>query len=396
MRNASRLPLHLPFSLAGLLAALSLLIGHPANAQTAKVVSSCGSQSYTVGTFNYPTMDTTGDACGSGGGGGGSNAAAGPTGSAVPADAGYTGLNNGGSLIGWIGDSSGRGIVVGAGVAGTPAGGVASVQGVSGGTNLPVSQATASSLNAAVVGNVASGSADSGDGVKVAGVYNTTFPTVTNTQRVDWQTTQRGFGIVAIGDASSAFVADVSNSPGDSTSFSNTLQTINENYLYNGTNYDRMRAANSAAGTTGTGVQAAGAMGFDGTDYRRLLTDANGNLWTLPALTTTGGWTPKLLNALSSTAVAVKASGGQLGMLQCYNPNASQEYVQVYNIAQGSVTVGTSTPLESIAIAPTSTGGFVMAAPGQEFGTAITVAATTTATGGSAPGTALDCNASYN
>ena len=38
-------------------------------------------------------------------------------------------------------------VIVGAGVAGTPSGGVVSVQGVASGTNLPVSQATASSLN---------------------------------------------------------------------------------------------------------------------------------------------------------------------------------------------------------------------------------------------------------
>lgn len=66
----------------------------------------------------------------------------GPTGSSVPADADYQGLNNGGTLIGAIGDSSGRTIVAGAGVAGTPAGGVVSVQGVSSGTALPISAAS--------------------------------------------------------------------------------------------------------------------------------------------------------------------------------------------------------------------------------------------------------------
>lgn len=47
-------------------------------------------------------------------------------------------------------DSSDRSIVVGAGTAGTPTGGVVTVQGVSGGTNLNVSQVTASDLNATV------------------------------------------------------------------------------------------------------------------------------------------------------------------------------------------------------------------------------------------------------
>ncbi len=68
------------------------------------------------------------------------NDSIGTTGAAVPAKATYVGANNGGNLIGAIGDSSGRLIQVGAGVAGTPAGGVASVQGVAGGTAMPASQ----------------------------------------------------------------------------------------------------------------------------------------------------------------------------------------------------------------------------------------------------------------
>jgi len=51
-------------------------------------------------------------------------------------------------------DSNGRRIVVGAGVAGTPAGGVASVQGVAGGTALPVSGTVALGAGAAAIGSV--------------------------------------------------------------------------------------------------------------------------------------------------------------------------------------------------------------------------------------------------
>lgn len=46
-----------------------------------------------------------------GGGGGGSNAAASATGSAVPSSASYTGLNFGGNLKGWTGDTNGYGDV---------------------------------------------------------------------------------------------------------------------------------------------------------------------------------------------------------------------------------------------------------------------------------------------
>lgn len=49
----------------------------PAQAQvtgTSKVLLSCGTGSYGVGSNQYPTMDTTGAACGNGTGGGGSSA----------------------------------------------------------------------------------------------------------------------------------------------------------------------------------------------------------------------------------------------------------------------------------------------------------------------------------
>lgn len=60
------------------------------------------------------------------------------------------------------------------------------VEGVASGTNLPVSQATASALNAQVVGNVANAASDSGNPVKIGGVGHTANPTaVTDGQRVD-------------------------------------------------------------------------------------------------------------------------------------------------------------------------------------------------------------------
>lgn len=113
-------------------------------------------------------------------------------------------------------------------------------------------------------------------------------------------------------------------------------------------------------------------------------------------LGTSNGVTPKILNALSNSAVSVKGSAGQLFGLQCGNTNASEEYVQIYNVASGSVTVGSTSPTLSVPIAATATGGLMISLVGIQFGTAISVAATTTATGGSAPGTALDCNAFYN
>src|SRR5690242_1981302 len=66
-----------------------------------------------------------------------------------------------------------------------------------GGNSITVDQATASNLNAQVVGNVASAASDSGNPVKVGGVYNSTLPTLTDGQRGNIQLTSRGAQIIA-------------------------------------------------------------------------------------------------------------------------------------------------------------------------------------------------------
>lgn len=77
-----------------------------------QVLTTCGTANYPATQLRSGTQDTTGKICTSGsGGGGGSNAAAGPTGAAVPTSAGYTGLNFGGNLKGWTGDTNGYGDV---------------------------------------------------------------------------------------------------------------------------------------------------------------------------------------------------------------------------------------------------------------------------------------------
>jgi hypothetical protein len=109
-----------------------------------------------------------------------------------------------------------------------------------------------------------------------------------------------------------------------------------------------------------------------------------------------GGATPSLQGALSTTVQSIKSSAGSLYMVLCYNPNATVEYVQVFNIASGSVTLGSSTPLMSIPVPATQNGGWSMSAVPAAFGTAMSWAATTTFNGSTAPGTGLTCNALYN
>lgn len=110
---------------------------------------------------------------------------------------------------------------------------------------------------------------------------------------------------------------------------------------------------------------------------------------------TAGGWS--VFNATSSdgataltnSAQAVKASAGQVGGWYIYNPNSSAQFVQFYNVASGSVTVGTTTPAFMLTI-PATAGANLEIVNGIAFSTAISIAATSTAGGNGAPSTALD------
>lgn len=134
------------------------------------------------------------------------------------------------------------------GTAGTPSTDVLSVQGISGGTNLPVSQATAANLNAAVVGNVASGATDSGNPVKIGGIFNTTLPTLTNGQRGDIQQDANGNTRSRLVGSSSAGVDAYTNSAlawvmaNSATSGGTTvLPLATTGAAYNGSTWDRLR-----------------------------------------------------------------------------------------------------------------------------------------------------------
>lgn len=92
--------------------------------------------------------------------------------------------------------------------------------------------------------------------------------------------------------------------------------------------------------------------------------------------------------ALVATAVAVKASAGRNYGWYVYNPNSADAWLQVYDVAQAGVTVGTTTPNVSYWI-PGLGGVDLMKTPPVEYDTAITCAATTTFGGSTAPATGL-------
>jgi hypothetical protein len=97
---------------------------------------------------------------------------------------------------------------------------------------------------------------------------------------------------------------------------------------------------------------------------------------------------------LTSTAVAVKGSAGQLYGWFIYNPNDEASMVNFYDIAQGSTTVGSSNVKLQITI-PAGAAANVMGAHGIPFATAITVSATKTAGSATAPDTGMDVQLFY-
>jgi hypothetical protein len=100
---------------------------------------------------------------------------------------------------------------------------------------------------------------------------------------------------------------------------------------------------------------------------------------------------------LSNTVVAVKSSAvGTLYGLSAYNPNASVSYVQSFDVATaGAVTLGTTVPNESWPIPANGWYDVPINDLGLLRANGIQLAATTTATGSTAPGTGLTVHVFY-
>jgi len=98
-----------------------------------------------------------------------------------------------------------------------------------------------------------------------------------------------------------------------------------------------------------------------------------------------------------NTAQAMKAGAGFLYSLEVSNPNSADAYLQLFDAATGSVTVGSTTPALSLLVPAgngTQDGGMdKFWSGGVIFNTAITYACTTTATGNTDPTTGLVVNA---
>jgi len=99
-------------------------------------------------------------------------------------------------------------------------------------------------------------------------------------------------------------------------------------------------------------------------------------------------------DAQTATVTAVKAGSGRVYGYHIFNPNVADTYLHFYDIASGSVTVGTSTRTRTLWIPAGGAIDTVFTVP-LTFGTAISTAATTTITGSTAPQTGLLVDIDY-
>jgi len=101
------------------------------------------------------------------------------------------------------------------------------------------------------------------------------------------------------------------------------------------------------------------------------------------------GLTRSVTSPLSTTVTAVKASAGNLYAVYIKSgASATQDaYVQLFNVASGSVTLGTTAP-DMVLKVPATEAAVYLAVPGDDdnnlFDTAISIAATTTHDGNTA------------
>lgn len=102
------------------------------------------------------------------------------------------------------------------------------------------------------------------------------------------------------------------------------------------------------------------------------------------ASATVGGCDTYFNAALTNTVVSVKASAGNVYQALAYNSGAAYAFIQVFDVASGSVTLGTTTPKYFFPVPNTGVYDTPIPMP-ITHSTAISIAATSTATGNVAP-----------
>lgn len=206
---------------------------------------------------------------------------------------------------------------------------------------------------------------------------------------------------------------------GDNTALPTTTQVGAAMEAYDGSNLDLVRQGQTANNASIVGFLNTVPMArYNATPTARtegqfgtLQADANGALNVNPgalssasdtvsahgaASASVGGTDTYYNAALSNTVVSMKASAGNFyGFNQVYNSGGAVSFLQMFDLATGSVTLGTTTPKQSYAIQPSGVPFLNPKNTPDSYLTAISIAATLTAAGSGAPSANFLTNASY-
>lgn len=195
-----------------------------------------------------------------------------------------------------------------------------------------------SGASSGTAGDVASGSADSGNPVKIGGVVDTSNGWASLTNGARQNVKMSTFGEVAVNLYAGGFTAMGSGAQADTASNSQSRVFAEaRDMVFNGTTWDRLRGSTSG-------------------------------LFNVPQAVTSGGLSISRL--IGATSGVIKASAGQLYTATLTNTNAAIRFLQIYNKTTAG-TLSTDTPLLTIPLPPNASVMIDFSAIGGAFSTGI-------------------------
>lgn len=120
-------------------------------------------------------------------------------------------------------------------------------------------------------------------------------------------------------------------------------------------------------------------------DYSEMNISGQGGMWVTPTPSVGGGWTQNSQTSLTNTKTQISSVACNVGGYIIANPNAAFTYIQVWDLASASVTVGTTAPTWTIGVPANGTANMMIAGGGALHATGFTIAATTSPTNSTAP-----------
>jgi|GEM_PF-6040057 len=198
----------------------------------------------------------------------------------------------------------------------------------------------------AIEGTVASGSADSGNPLKVGAIYNSTRPTFTTGERGDLQIGSRGsLGVTLFSENTQTPISALRDNLDAvaTTGSDNRLAVVSRNTVFNGSSWDRMPGSTVGVNVVPIGnVTLSDSKGFIG-----LTTSVNGQAWPDPKTfigLVTIGHTP---NVAVVGNVTLSDSKGFIGLVTVVQSSTSRSIVGNVTLSDSKGFIGLVTVVQS-------------------------------------------------